>query len=128
MSRRTLLIWFLGIASAEVVASGITWQQFVETLQATFAQYPDLPGGKLLLMHEMHRVPSYAVNAVAWSPDGKRIASGSQDKTVQVWDASSSNTLLTYRGHSYAAVSSVGWSPDGKRIASGSWDGTVQVW
>ena len=34
-----------------------------------------------------------------WSPDGKRIASGSNDKTVQVWDASNGRHLVTYTGH-----------------------------
>src|SRR5579884_2544925 len=42
---------------------------------------------------------SDSVNAVAWSPDGKRIASGSSDETVQVWDASNGGHVLTYRGH-----------------------------
>ncbi len=73
------------------------------------------------------------VEAVAWSPDGKRIASGSADTTVQVWDASDGSHVFTYHGHS-STVTSVAWSPDGKRIASGSGDllsstdTTVQVW
>src|SRR2546426_646240 len=112
MSRRTLFIWFLGIASAEVVASGITWQKFVETLHAMFAQYPDLPDNKLILSHGMPGVPSFPVFTVAWSPDGKRIASGSQDGTVRVWNASSGNTLLIYTGH-FQTVNSVAWSPGG---------------
>jgi WD40 repeat protein len=67
------------------------------------------------------------VTDVAWSPDGRRVASGSWDNTVQVWDANSGSTLLIYRGHSQKVVA-VAWSPDGRRVASGSWDNTVQVW
>jgi WD40 repeat protein len=64
---------------------------------------------------------------VAWSPDGKRIASGSTDHTVQIWNATDGSNVFTYQGHAHA-VFSVAWSPDGKRIASGSFDHTVQVW
>jgi WD40 repeat protein len=67
------------------------------------------------------------VTSVPWSSDGKRLASASYDKTVRVWDTSSGQTLLTYKGHT-AAVYSVAWSPDGKRLASASADQTVQVW
>ncbi|HET8851651.1 MAG TPA: WD40 repeat domain-containing protein, partial [Ktedonobacteraceae bacterium] len=63
-----------------------------------------------------------------WSPDGTRIASGSQASDVQVWDASAtSGNVLTYMGHT-GQVTAVAWSPDGTRIASGSDDHTVQVW
>src|SRR5437870_12510533 len=55
------------------------------------------------------------VSAVAWSPDGKRIASASGDHTVQVWDAANGGHILTYRGHS-SDVTSLSWSPDGKYI------------
>ena len=66
---------------------------------------------------------------LAWSPDGMRIASGAWDRTVQVWEAFSGKTLLTYRGHA-GIVYAVAWSADGKYIASGGGapDGTVQVW
>lgn len=69
------------------------------------------------------------VTAVAWSPDGKHIASGSFDKTVQIWNADSGGHFqpFTYRGHS-DNVLAVAWSPDGKRIASGSQDKTIQIW
>ena len=67
------------------------------------------------------------VNWLAWSPDGKRIASASRDTTVQVWDAATGHRLLTYRGHT-DEVFGVAWSPEGKRLASASADGIVQVW
>jgi WD40 repeat protein len=67
------------------------------------------------------------VQAVAWSPDGNRIVSGSNDKTVQVWDALTGTQVALYRGHTNF-VNTVAWSPDGKTIVSGSADGTVRVW
>ncbi len=67
------------------------------------------------------------VSTVAWSPDGKRIASGAWDNTVQVWEPTPESNTLTYKGH-MSFVNTVAWSPDGKRIASGAWDNTVQVW
>ena len=68
-----------------------------------------------------------AVEAVVWSPDGKRIASASLDKTAQVWDAIDGGHRLTYRGHS-DQVFTLTWSPDGKYLASAGADKTVQVW
>ena len=67
------------------------------------------------------------ISAVAWSPDGKRIASASGDHTAQVWDASNGGHVVTYRGHS-ADVLTLAWSPGGQYIATGSLDATVQVW
>ena len=55
---------------------------------------------------------------VAWSPDGKRLATGSDDKTAKVWDAASGQELLTLRGHT-GAVYSVAWSPDGQAAGDG---------
>src|SRR6266566_4944633 len=67
------------------------------------------------------------VTAVAWSPDSKRLASVSYDKTVRIWDITTGDNVFTYRGHS-DRVLSVAWSPDGKRIATASTDRTVHVW
>ena len=70
---------------------------------------------------------SHVVRSVSFSPDGTRIVSGPDDKTVKVWDAVTGAHLQTLEGHS-DKVKSVSFSPDGTRIVSGSDDGTVKVW
>jgi WD40 repeat protein/tRNA A-37 threonylcarbamoyl transferase component Bud32 len=75
-----------------------------------------------------------AIHAVAWSPDGNRLASGGGNgfkaeppPEVKVWDAGTGRCLFTFRGHA-RQVSSVGWSPDGRLLASVGIEGKVKVW
>ena len=65
--------------------------------------------------------------SVAFSPDGQRIVTGSEDKTAKVWEAASGKELLTLKGHS-DEIWSVAFSPDGQRIVTGSLDNTAKVW
>ncbi len=68
---------------------------------------------------------AYMILGVAFSPDGKRIASGSFEM-VKVWDLATRKEILSLQGNTgYARVA---FSPDGKRIASGGLDQTVKVW
>jgi WD40 repeat protein/serine/threonine protein kinase len=68
-----------------------------------------------------------SVLAVATSPDGQRIVTGSWDHTAKVWDGSTGSTLFTLQGHR-AEVGAVALSPDGLRIVTGSLDETARIW
>src|SRR5262245_36518890 len=67
------------------------------------------------------------VYSVTFSPDGKRMATGSDDGAVRLWDAATGQELLNVNGHT-GFISSVAFSPDGKRLAIGSSDHTVRLW
>jgi WD40 repeat protein len=66
-------------------------------------------------------------SAVTWSPDGKRLASGSIDGKVCLWDPITAKKIATLEGHT-ALVLAVAFSPDGKRLVSGGADFTARIW
>jgi serine/threonine protein kinase len=67
------------------------------------------------------------INSVAFSLDGKRLATGSADGSVKLWGAGAGQELLTFKAHS-TEVTSVAFSPDGKRLATGGREHTVKLW
>ncbi|URD53703.1 WD40 repeat domain-containing protein [Chroococcidiopsis sp. CCNUC1] len=82
------------------------------------------PNGQLLRTLTGH---TDSVNAVAVTPDGKWVISGSSDNTVKIWNLKTGNIKLTLTGHT-GSVNAVAVTPDGKWVISGSSDKTVKVW
>ncbi|HEV8484192.1 MAG TPA: WD40 repeat domain-containing protein [Blastocatellia bacterium] len=131
-ARSNRLLYDANIYSAQGAAGA---GQFLRT-QSLLAQLLD-PGLKELrgfewfyLWRVVQNEPtltghSASVSAIAYSPDGKTLATGSLDNTVKLWDTSS--CVATLEGHS-GSVSAVAFSPDGKTLATSSSDTTVKLW
>ena len=67
------------------------------------------------------------VNTIAFSPDGKHILSGSDDKTIKLWDVETGREIRTFSGHE-AQVLSLAVSPDGKYAVSGGFENNILIW
>ncbi len=82
------------------------------------------PVGTTLYTYHGH---ASKIASVTWSPDSKHIASGGDDKVVQIWDATAGRSIFTCRGHT-ARINAVAWSPNGQSIVSAGDDQALQIW
>jgi WD40 repeat protein len=111
-----------------ITATGLSHSTLVQ-----FPEHPPFPSVEESLLkviqNDQPQVLSHPswVWRVSYSPDGKTLASASQDKTVKLWDVGTGKELKTLNGHQ-DRVLSVSYSPDGKTLASASSDTTVKLW
>src|SRR5262249_16828165 len=67
------------------------------------------------------------VAAAAFSPDGRTIVTGCQDRLARLWDRGTGQLLAVLRGHR-EWIEGVAFSPDGRTVVTGSWDHTARLW
>jgi WD40 repeat protein len=124
--------WRAAIAEAQRAKNWSAWCALLDAAPAVGADQATIACWRQIEFP--HNLPvmtltghSGMVSGVAWSPDGARLVTASNDNTARIWNAASRQTLVALIGHR-DKVRSVTWSPDGARLATTSDDNTARIW
>ncbi len=118
----------------KTVVSGDTWKSTLILWDTETGEqikrhttYTDNLIRRLQISLDKHRTVTYpnAVEALAFSPDGKIFASGHRDSILRVWDSENGRKLSTLRDHKRGRIEGLTFSPDGKTLASSTIDGVI---
>ncbi|KAK3955856.1 hypothetical protein QBC32DRAFT_321280, partial [Pseudoneurospora amorphoporcata] len=123
-TNRNNLLQDNGVVYTFLKTKYLYWLEALSLLQAMSEGVIAIRQLEGLLTLEGH---SHSVSSVAFSPDGQRLASGSADNTIKIWDPASGSCLQTLEGYSNPVLS-VAFSPDGQRLASCSEHHTIKIW
>ncbi|KAL2197078.1 hypothetical protein P885DRAFT_68962 [Corynascus similis CBS 632.67] len=126
--------WVIEQAPLQAYTSALVFAPANGLIKTCFkAEYPDWISTKPVVDADWNACVqtleghSDSVCSVAFSPDSQRLASGSGDNTIKIWDTALGSCLHTLVGHR-GSVCSVAFSPDSQRLASGSRDKTIKTW
>jgi WD40 repeat protein len=135
--------WSPGFNTWDVASGALIWSPVDKSLGAQRIIYA--PGGAALAGSGVQQGPiilweagsmrqlrtfeghTGTINSLAFSPDGKLLASASDDVTARIWDVTSGHELQKLTGHS-TGVQGVAFSPDGATLATTTQDGTTRLW
>jgi WD40 repeat protein len=114
-------VFGLGFTSGAVLSPGGTKALLAH---GSVASLFDIESGATLVLFSGH---CDRVQSVAFSPDGGRVLTGSDDDTAKLWNASTGRLIRTFSGHT-VGVRAVTFSPDGSKVLTGSADRTAKLW
>ena len=120
------------LRAAEASSGGLA--STVNLLDAWRDRVPDPRGWEWYYLHGLCHRERLSIDAdrgvvwtLAWSPDGKLLATGGEEGLVKIWNADDGAAVSSHAGHE-ASIRSIAWSSDGRRIASSSQDSSLRLW